>query len=127
MEGITVTKLKPVHIDERGSITDLINKKVNHVGFIVTEKDTIRGSHYHKLSIQYNYIVSGKFEVTVANKDKPNETEKIILEEGDFITILPGIIHVFKALEKTVLIDIISESREGTGYEDDVVRVKLEQ
>lgn len=127
MEGVTVEKLKPVHTDERGIITDLINKPVNHVGYIITEKDAVRGSHYHKTSIQYNYIVSGKFEVTIANKDKPEETEKIILEEGDFITILPGIIHIFKALEKTVLIDIISESRAGTGYEDDVVRVELKQ
>ena len=29
MEGVTVEKISPVHIDERGTITDILNKEVS--------------------------------------------------------------------------------------------------
>lgn len=124
MNEIKIEEIKPVHVDERGIITDILNKHLNHVGIITTEKDCVRANHYHKTSIQYNYVLSGKFEVSIAKSNNPSEVKKIILEPGMLLTIPPMIIHKFKALEKTVLLDMISESREGIGYEDDVVRVK---
>ncbi len=125
MEGVTVEKISPVHIDERGTITDILNKEVSHVGFIVTKKGVVRAKHYHKQSIQYSYILKGKFEVTVANPDNLEERETFILNAGEMITINSNIVHVFKALEDSDMIDMISLSRAGTGYEDDVVRVNI--
>ncbi len=126
MEGVIIKKIEPVHTDERGEITDLINEKLNHVGLITSKKDSIRGNHYHKLSIQYNYILSGKIEVTLAKVENPSETEKVILGPGEFISIQPKIIHKVKAIEDCVFLDFISESRAGTGFEDDVVRIKID-
>jgi|TARA_Y100000310_G_scaffold343951_1_gene454115 quercetin dioxygenase-like cupin family protein/SAM-dependent methyltransferase len=123
--GVKVKKIEPVHMDERGRIIDLLNEKINHVGFITSKKDSIRGNHYHKLSIQYNYIVSGKIEISLAKAEDPSKVEKVVLGSGEFISIQPGIIHKFKAIEDSVFLDMISESREGTGFEDDVVRVKI--
>lgn len=104
---------------------DLLNKKVSHVGIIITEKGATRANHYHKLSTQYNYVISGKFEITYAPVLNPTAKKKIILKSGYLLTIPPYIIHKFKALEKTVLLDIISESRAGKGYEKDVFRVSF--
>lgn len=125
MEGVTVRKIEPVYIDERGSITDLLNKELCHVGVIVTEKGSIRGNHYHNLSRQYTYILSGKFEVLLAKEYKPSDVEKIILEAGELIMIPPRIIHRFKALEKTVMIEMDTESRSGEDFEKDVVRIPI--
>lgn len=125
--GVEIKNIAPVHADERGVISDLLNEKVNHVGFITTEKDAIRASHYHNLSIQYSYILSGKFEVTLAPYNQPENIKKVIMNAGELITIPPKIIHRFKAIERAVMINMESISREGTGYEDDVIRVKIEE
>ena len=127
LNEVIVEKIEPVYTDERGSIMDLLNKKLNHVGLIVTEKDAVRGNHYHKLSIQYTYVLSGKFEVLIAKSDSPTDVKKIILEAGEIITLPPGIIHRFKALERATIIDMISESREGSSYEEDVIRVSIQE
>jgi len=124
MEEIKIQEIRPVHIDERGIITDILNKPLNHVGIITTKAGSVRANHYHKTSIQYNYVLSGKFEVSISKIDNSSEIKKIILKPGMLLTIPPMTIHKFKAIEKTILLDMISESREGIGYEEDVVRIQ---
>ena len=124
--GIEVKKIDPVFIDERGIISDLLNESIGHVGLITTGKDAIRANHYHKLSTQYSYILSGKFEVLIASADQPVNVSRVIVNAGELIIIPPNVIHRFKAIERAVMIDMISESRDGNKYEDDVYRIKIE-
>jgi len=125
MEGVIIKKIDPVYHDERGAIVDILNESVNHVGLIKTKRGNVRAKHYHKKSVQYSYILSGKFEVILAKPDNLKEVERILLNSGEMIIINPNIVHVFVALEDSDMIDIISLSREGTSYEDDVVRVDI--
>lgn len=125
MKKVTLTKLKLANKDSRGSIVDLINEKVNHVGLIVTKKGGVRANHYHKKSHQFNYVIEGKFEITLAPASNPKKKKKIILKPGYLLSIPPYTIHRFKALENTILLDIISESRASGGYEKDVFRVEF--
>jgi len=122
--GTKIKKINPDFIDERGIITDLLNKQINHVGLITTETGAQRGPHYHKVSMQDSYILSGKFEVVLAMADNPSNFRKIMVDAGEMITIPPGVIHGFKAIEKAVMIDM-SQTRGDTGYEADVMRVKI--
>lgn len=122
MNGVIVKKIEPVYSDTRGVITDLVNEKLNHVGLISTNIGKIRGNHYHKRSIQYSYILSGKFEVLVAAVDDLKKVEKVILNSGEIIIIQPKIVHSFKAIENSIMIDMISESRASDGYESDVIK-----
>ena len=122
---VKIEKIDPVYIDERGIISDLLNEKINHVGLITTESEAIRGNHYHNLSAQYSYILSGKFEVLIASAQNPGDVKKIVVNAGELITIPKKVVHRFKAIERAVMIDMISESRAGTGYEEDVVRMEL--
>lgn len=122
MKGVKVTQIGPVFVDGRGAITDILNEPLGHIGLITSAKNSIRGNHHHKKSIQYNFILSGKFEVLVANYKSPKKTEKIILKIGDLITIQPKIVHTFKALETGSFLDMISQSRAGNKYEEDVVK-----
>jgi dTDP-4-dehydrorhamnose 3,5-epimerase len=127
MKGVIVKKIEPVFSDERGAITDLLNENINHVGLITTTKGSARGNHYHKKSIQYSYILSGKFEVLLANVNDLKKVELITLNSDEIIIIQPGIVHTFKAIEDSVMIDMISESRSGEGYEEDTVKgIKLQ-
>ena len=124
--GVKVDKIDPAFLDERGVISDLLNERINHVGLITTEKDAIRANHYHKLSTQYSYILSGSFEVLLAPADQPVNVKKVIVSPGELIIIPPNVIHRFKAIERAIMIDMISESREDNQYEDDVYRVEIE-
>ncbi|MEK6914060.1 MAG: class I SAM-dependent methyltransferase [Nanoarchaeota archaeon] len=124
--GVEIKKIEPVYSDPTKSITDIINEPVKHVGLITNEINSIGGNHYHKLSKQYSYILLGKYEVLLAPWNQPFNVKKIILNAGEIIIIPPKIIHRFKALEKCVMIDIVSESREGNKYEDDTYRIKIE-
>ena len=54
------------------------------------------------------------------------DIEKVTVVAGELITIKPKNVHVFKALEDTVMIDMISLSREGSRYEEDVVRIDID-
>lgn len=127
LNEVIVERIKPIFTDSRGSIADILNEKISHVGLIVTEKNAVRANHYHKLSKQYTYILSGKFKVLIAKPDSPEKIKKIILEEGDVIKIPLGIIHRFEALEKSVILEMTSESREGTSYEDDVIKKEINE
>jgi len=124
--AVTIATLRPAFRDQRGEITDLLNRKISHVGYITTAKGAVRASHYHGKSHQFNYIVSGAFEVLTAPARAPRQVTRRVVKAGQLITIAPRTIHRFKALKKAVLVDMISESRGGNGYERDVVRVAYE-
>ena len=96
MKGVIIIKIEPVFSDERGVIIDLLNESINHVGLITTKKESSRGNHYHKKSTQYSYILSGKFEVLLADINDLDNVEEIILNSGEIIIISPNIVHTFK-------------------------------
>ena len=51
-------KLLPNFKDKRGEIIDIIeNEKINSVTIITFSKGAIRGNHYHKKTIQWNYVL----------------------------------------------------------------------
>ena len=121
--AVTVEAIKPVFLDKRGGITDLLNRKISHVGLISSRKGAIRGSHFHLKSFQFTYILSGAFEVLTAPVRFPGRVSRHLVKTGELISIAPRTIHRFKALKKAVMVDMISESRGRNGYERDVVRV----
>ena len=126
MSTVTITTLDPVHTDDRGSITDLINTTdpFHHIGMITFTEGAVRANHWHKLSDQYDYIVEGKVEL--ATKEANNPDAKVathILNAGDLEHIPKGIIHAYRALEPSSMIDVTTTSREGVGYEEDTIRV----
>lgn len=125
---IELKKIKSSFKDERGSISDiLIGEKIEHVGIINSKAKTIRGSHYHKISTQYNYILKGKIELTIKDVNDPKaKKEKIILNEGDYVKIPPNVIHRLKAIVDSTFLVLTSEARIGKSYEEDTYRVNLD-
>jgi len=126
VDDVNVREVNPVHFDDRGSITDVLNETIEHVGLIETKKGSVRGNHYHKRSVQHSYLLSGLMEVIISAGTCP-DARKILLKPGQLITIPPGRRHSFKAIEDSVMIDLITESRADDGYERDVVRVPFKE
>ncbi len=115
-------KITPVFTDTRGSIFDVLEEKVGHIGIITFNKGVTRANHYHKKSIQYSYVLEGKLKLTVSGVDGSNR-KVVTLTPGMMTTIPAKTIHTYTALMKSKIIDITTLSRNDNGYEKDTVRV----
>jgi len=120
-----ITKLKPVFIDERGSIWDLLtDEDIHHIGFLTSKKGSIRGKHYHKEQKQYTLITKGKIRAIVKNLSaKESDIETYDLEQNEMILFPPYHYHSIEALEDSEFFVFTSKSRKGTSYEDDTYRI----
>lgn len=126
MSPVEIRRLSPAHTDDRGSIIDLLNTAdpPEHIGMITFTKNAVRANHYHKESMQYDYVVSGRLQLATKGVDEPMDKVQLhTLEPGDLAIIPTNTVHAYKALEPTVIIDMTTRSREGSGYENDTFRV----
>ncbi|MEK7591581.1 MAG: cupin domain-containing protein [Patescibacteria group bacterium] len=127
MTNVEIRLLLPAHADDRGEIIDLLNTQepLGHIGMITFTENAVRANHYHKKSMQYDYVVSGRLELITKGVDEPmTATKRHILEPGDLAIIPINVIHAYRALQPTVIIDMTTRSREGGGYENDTFRVE---
>lgn len=109
--------------DDRGKIIDLVeNEEINAVTIITFKKGRIRGNHYHKQTIQWNYIISGKIKLVTQN---PSEgIVDTILEIGECAVTYPNERHALLALEDSELLVLTKGPRGGKEYESDTFRLE---
>lgn len=92
--------------DERGEILGLINfdswEEINH---IKSFKDSIRGGHYHKNTIEGIIVLKGSIK---ADFIKGNKKDNIYLKAGDVIIIEPEVLHTFTMLEDSEWLNLLS-------------------
>ena len=125
LNKVTVRKIKPVHIDKRGAIVDILEKvPIKHVGFITFEKGVVRANHYHKKQTQYTYVLDGEIKLITKHFKGGKKITKIT-KPGDFVSIPPGFIHAYVAMKKSSIVVLTNFSRSIKKYEDDTFRVQL--
>jgi dTDP-4-dehydrorhamnose 3,5-epimerase-like enzyme len=111
--------------DARGTITDIFVKEPKeHCTIIFTKKGGVRANHYHKVSRQHDFIVSGSMESYGQMVGQP-EITKTILKPNDLAIWEPGEAHEFIALEDTVFITFVDGLRGGDEYEKDTFRLEV--
>ena len=110
------------YLDERGSITDIIDSlNFNGATIIESKLGCVRGNHYHKKTIQYVYVISGKMKSTAK---KINEAVEVaVVGPGDLISHEAYEAHNFEALEDTTFLVLSSGLRSGKDYELDTYRL----
>ena len=115
---------KPVNFqDFRGTITDIfVQDPKEHCSIILTHKGAVRGNHFHKLSRQCDFIVSGSFEV-FSQRAGETAVENMIVGPSDLVTWPPNVAHEFVALEDSVMITFVDGVRGGENYEKDTYRL----
>jgi len=116
---------RPIYFeDARGSIRDIfVNSPKDTCTIIVSKKGAVRGNHYHKVSTQYTYIVSGQLTM-LSQKVGETEIEKHIMHEGDLMTHEPNEAHTLIADEDTVFLAFADGLRGGENYEKDTFRLE---
>ena len=121
---LEVKKILPAFTDDRGDIVDVItDTTITHVGRITFTPGSIRANHYHKKSNQYNYVLSGKIELTVKNLKDNTPIEIIPLESNDLILVPPFWYHSLKSISNAELMIFTTSPRNDGGYEDDTFRI----
>lgn len=117
-----VKKIKNDFEDNRGAIRDiLVKEKIDFVTIIFNKKNSVRGNHYHKETVQYLYVLEGS--ILVASKFEGNEIEKKILTEGDLLLNEPFEWHAIKSIEDSKLLILTRGLRGGEDYEADTFKI----
>ncbi len=118
-----VKKIKPVNVDDRGKIIDVVDGDFVHAGIVTFTPGAVRANHYHKKTEQINYVLKGKIKYRSKDLVKGGDVEEVILEEGDMITSRVLEWHSLEGLEDSIVLFFTKKSREGEGYEEDVFRI----
>ena len=117
-----VTQINPVFEDDRGAIADILCQEViDSVTVISSQKGVVRGNHYHKETIQWVYLQSGKLESHTALTDEESVVK--VVHPGDLIRTDKNEHHALKALEDSVFFVFTRGPRGGSDYESDTYRL----
>jgi quercetin dioxygenase-like cupin family protein len=115
-------KIKINYKDNRGIISDLLEKEnINAITYITINKNKVRGNHYHKKTIQWNYVLSGRLKFV--SKIKGIKKTRIA-KKGDFIKIGTREFHAIKGIIKSEIMVFTKGPRGGKEYENDTFRTK---
>ena len=115
-------KNKINHQDGRGVIIDLLEKKkINAITFITQKKGKVRGNHFHKKTIQWNYLIKGKIKVVTKKGNKG--MQEMILSRGDLVVTSLNESHAIKAIEYSEYLVFTQGPRGGKEYEKDTFRL----
>ena len=119
-----IETIKLTYQDDRGSITDIVEQlDFNGATMIESKKGSIRGNHYHKLTVQYIYVLHGKMKSKAKKVDEPMVA--VIVEPGHLISHEAYEAHSFEALEDTLFLVLSSGLRTGSDYEKDTYRLNV--
>lgn len=112
--------------DNRGTITDIFYmSNMNHGCIITNQPGAVRGNHYHKLTTQYTYILSGSVTYYSKALDSQDPADEFTAVTGDMIVSDPLEIHAMKAgPEGCTFIAFAEGPRGGADYESDTYRVE---
>ena len=117
-----IKKIKNDFEDNRGAIRDiLVKEKIDFVTIIFNKKNSVRGNHYHKKTVQYLYVLEGS--ILVASKFEGKEIEKKVLTEGDLLLNEPFEWHAIKSIEDSKLLILTRGLRGGNDYEADTFKI----
>jgi quercetin dioxygenase-like cupin family protein len=104
--------------DERGIIQDLFGgQPIDSVTHITTVKDAVRGNHFHKLTTQWTYVLTGR--LLMANDNQQREVGPFQAVRHD-----PGDPHAWRALVDTECLVFTRGPRSGENYESDTYRLE---
>lgn len=111
------------YADERGSITDILQKEeIEYITVITSVKGVERGHHYHKKTTQWVYLMEGRMKSLTQLPGEP--VVATILEKGDLAVTYPMERHAMIALEDSVFLVFTRGPRGGEDYETDTYRLK---
>jgi len=127
MPNEEVIKIEPAFEDERGVISNILEKPISHVAIITSKKGSIRANHYHPEQIQYEYLVSGEYESTTKDLRKGDDApvEKTIIKAGSLVITPPMVAHAMRFTEDSVMLNLTTGQRDKENFDDHTKKYEL--
>jgi quercetin dioxygenase-like cupin family protein/2-polyprenyl-3-methyl-5-hydroxy-6-metoxy-1,4-benzoquinol methylase len=108
--------------DGRGKIVDVLtDEQIEHVNHITFKAGAVRGNHYHKLSVHYDYVLKGKLEVF--RKLPYGPLKKTVANANGLLFTGMNERHALRALEDSEIMVFTRGPRGGRNYEVDTYRL----
>lgn len=124
MKTEIVVKLSPTLVDERGEITNVLNRPIRHVAVITSRKGSIRGNHWHPEDEQYMYLISGRYRSVTKDLDTGEATEQIV-ESGSLVYCPPRVVHAYEFLEDSVFLNLTLDDRDPKRFAEHTIPERL--
>lgn len=118
MLGVKIIKIKPVHEDDRRSLTEVFNGEfvAKQLKILHVKNDSILGNHYHPYR-QFFYMLKGGAEYAFVNI-KNGERRDVKAVEGDLIFINKKIAHATKQKAGNITVEGNEESYTSPEIDD---------
>lgn len=100
--------------DEDGSLVQLVHDGYQQVNILKSKKGSTRGKHFHKISAEAFYVVSGCVSLVLRNREVE---QKKIFREGDFFRIPAFTWHFMEFPDDCIMValyDVGIEKEDGT-------------
>lgn len=115
--------ISPQFSDDRGTITDLlVGESIDAVTQITFSVGAVRANHFHKLTTQWTYVISG--EVRYVSRTADGVLTDEVLSAGSMVVSAPGEAHAFQAKTEAVIFVFTKGPRAGFDYEKDTFRLE---
>ena len=116
-----IARLKAAFTDRRGSILDILDDvDLNSVTLLTNKKGAVRANHFHKKTIQYTFVLSGRIKYVSRG---PHGRKSAVLKAGDLAVSPPYEAHATEALTDAVMLALSYGPRHGRNYEADTFRL----
>jgi quercetin dioxygenase-like cupin family protein len=116
-------KLSVSFKDKRGKIIDLLEKEnINAITYITFNKGAVRGNHFHKKTVQWGFVMSGK--LLIKSKKSGKRVTQMIIKKGDLFVDEKMEAHAIKALQTSEVLFFTKGPRGGKEYESDTFHLK---
>lgn len=133
-KGYELISIKPFE-DKRGSLKKIImksqleeNEQIEEVYLLYSESDSVRGNHYHKKTLEFFVVVSGRAKVALKNLETGTEEELYISAEDHVVLkVPPQVVHAFKNEEDRPLIMLAVSSKEYNKLDTDTFPLEILQ
>lgn len=133
-KGYELISIKPFE-DKRGSLKKIImksqleeNEQIEEVYLLYSESGSVRGNHYHKKTLEYFVVVSGRAKMALKNLDTGIVEELYISAEDHVVLkVPPQVVHAFKNEEDYPLIILAVSSKEYNKLDTDTFPLEILQ
>lgn len=109
--------------DDRGFITNLVNRPCGGVQLIFSKCGAKRSSHYHRQDGHVLHVLEGMVEYWERPVGSTEPPKRLLLMRGEQVYTGPNVEHWCRFPADTWLLSISDRPRDHESHESDVVRI----
>ncbi len=103
--------------DDRGQIIQLVHEGYDQINALFSKKGVLRGSHYHKVSSECFFVLTGSVSVKIEENGNKENKE---YHAGDFFKVFPYEKHSMFFLEDCWMIQMYDKPIEYADGKKDI-------